>query len=402
MKQKIAATERFFIDGKCMVQLALEADNNAMLKKMINFITKSVIGFKVCTDERYLYPSNTPITIETIPTGLESLRHVNDWAARDLNPDYSKTLARIATDEKRLVLNINHIVADGGFFVYLIDHINDEVPKLPMMPTPLTKLFHDEIESSKGDAVLAENDLNLNIARTTKSIFGNGPMTKYVNKRFPVNKLICFDENRRKCKGLTDSLWTSLSLSAMAFNGELANFGCNVCVNTRYKLKKVDFSICNNFAAFSLYENIRPDITIGFLKHRIRKQFTKKYNDNSCFNYLRSLEKNRQNINIGGCFIELTNLGPINLPAHVKDLDIGISVKKEMTDAALSLMSYGINSWKYNDVVMRLRYSDSTATYIEAKKILEGLVYSLTHIPDSTSIKDALSQIRKFQDSISK
>ena len=259
-------------------------------------------------------------------------------------------------------------------------------------------LFINESDSSRVANV--DNDLDLTRAMTTERTkrWVAAPAqsrTIYIQSK----DLQCYNKKTKKCDGLTESLWTSLCLSAMSINKKLSNFGCSTCSNIRgFGNSKVlnNLDVCNCYSAITVKTKAREDATIEEIGRELRNDFKKKYNDESLFAYLKALGGNIPVLGLKGVGTEITNVGPIPIKKPVVDCHLGILMNSDFTESVISLMGSSVISSEKNEIALRLRYGPNKVSEEEATKIAKRIVHLMKNVPKETRIDEALHSIQNI------
>lgn len=127
--------EKIFVNpaNNVYIQLAIEVENQKIIPKLIERIKNSMTGLYIKTDGSNFIPNfkdQDSINIFKIPKEVKSLADCCDWIYKTYNPCSNYSLASVAADEKRIVINSNHSLTDGGYFVdflkYIQNSYNDE------------------------------------------------------------------------------------------------------------------------------------------------------------------------------------------------------------------------------------------------------------------------------------
>lgn len=133
--QPMSLIEKLFVNpaNNVYIQLAVEVENSKIIPKLIERIKNSMTGLYIKTDGSNFIPNfkdKESINIFKIPKEVKSLADCCDWIYKTYNPCLNYSLASVAADEKRIVINSNHSLTDGGYFVNFLKYIqnsyNDE------------------------------------------------------------------------------------------------------------------------------------------------------------------------------------------------------------------------------------------------------------------------------------
>lgn len=122
--------EKIFVnqDYRVYVQIAIQVENPKNLHELLNKIKNATSGLYIKSDGFNLINNRKEpdmITIHKIPKTIKTLSDCCDWIYHTYTPDINYSLASIATDEKRIVINSNHSLTDGGFYVSLLEELQN-------------------------------------------------------------------------------------------------------------------------------------------------------------------------------------------------------------------------------------------------------------------------------------
>ena len=122
--------EQHFTDqiNRVYNQFAIQVENPRDLPPILDKILNSTAGLYTKTDGYNLlnnFRRKETIKIHTIPKDIKTLENCCDWIYRTFTPNTDYALASIAADETRVVINSNHSICDGGFFVTMLHDLQD-------------------------------------------------------------------------------------------------------------------------------------------------------------------------------------------------------------------------------------------------------------------------------------
>ena len=386
-----------------MCQMALEIDKPANVPKIVDKL-KNAFSLKLKTDGQSLIRTNEPVEVLEIPRSISSCMDAVSWAQKRTTPDFSRRLGSISANDRFVVVNLNHVAADGGYIKNLLQSIFVDDPvmteDLSPLPRPLEYFFQKQIEEADCTGV-KDFDTDPFITRAT---FTRSDPQHYIphapsqSKTVFINadELQCYDKSRKTLKGLTESLWTSICLSAMTFNGKISHFGCTTCDNMRDLIpisQKLD--ICNNYSSITTYAKPTETSTIQSIGKAMREDYKRRRENGYLFKTFKALFQNKTSDSIPGSPVELTNVGPLFIKKPVVDAFLGIRLDSDYCQSLISVMTSSVVTEGKNQMAIRTRYSPNAMTSDEAQKLTDRIAYILKNVPLQTNLEEAFRYIQK-------
>lgn len=291
--------EKIFVSpyNKVYIQFALEVTNPRYLQPILQKIKNATSGLYIKSDGTNLlsnFKDFESITIHKIPKEIKTLTGCCDWIYHTLTPAIDYSLASIAADETRIVVNSNHSITDGGFFSTLLnnlqnsssDHLFTEKAPIPRdLRNDLLKIeFDDFLEKRKqfighwpsfkqSDLTYLNLQENVSIPGSHKNSF---PERFIANIDCKDLSPYIYDKNTGKINHMTDYLWDGLCFAINAKNETFEPIDCCSCMDFRRLLPKgrVDHSFGNSFTNFILAaQNVNPKMTVGEICSKLRTNF---------------------------------------------------------------------------------------------------------------------------------
>lgn len=149
--------------------------------------------------------SNKPPEIQTLPKEIKTMNEAISWRQQTI-PNH---LVEIHTRDDLIVLDINHCVGDGAFFVHLVSNLGkDEKGFQKPFLFPPADFFKKELDSVKpyphpiwSDVIQTKFHPEQNI-KDLRSIL--------IDYRFPLNELSYFDPITKSLKNNTENVWSAI------------------------------------------------------------------------------------------------------------------------------------------------------------------------------------------------
>lgn len=401
----------FEINAKCAIQLSFKVDNPQAVDQIIRSLQKKVIGLHMKLDKsrnKLLYTNNSAPIIK-IPNSNNLIDSTILFArSSKINP--FKRFAQIGYNDDTVILNISHAVSDGGHFKYITEHIFDDknvdIPK--HFPYTVHDLFSQQYQMSPSNIPFWDSNPNISrIISSHKDQLIKSNEVEYTTIRMPSNKFQAYSQSDKKLNSFTGSLLSSLFISHVIHTQNHFDqnyFPRSICIPTcidfRRYLNTLNYSICSLYSIVFTSANVTPKMTLRQLGELLKNDIDKRMKNGEDFGFMKTLdnltESSYAKNEIQKVGLELTYVGPVKIQKPIKDIFMNLSMLPEYTETILSLMGFGVCGNDMNDVILRLRYSPSTLYRDEVAAMMKDIEYTLTKIPPSTSISDAINELNKF------
>ncbi|OHT13759.1 hypothetical protein TRFO_43267 [Tritrichomonas foetus] len=403
--RQIRHYETYFLNASHNVQMAIQLADPKYVPIFIEKLIKSCSGFHLKTDMKNLIYNGNNVEITALPHSISSTNDAVNWAVDYNSPHFDQSLATISANDSIIVINSNHLCCDGGFLKYILSHFNQD-SQAAMFPRMIDDIFGEQMKRSPPASTHFENSDTLSRIPWEDNKRENPELnettwTKQIYLIHPASHLKCFNKDTQKMHGLTESLWTglSLTLSAMGntFNGTV---GSNTCVNLRQLLDQnsIDLSISNGYTRMNiLAHNTKLNEKLSSVYRKLRKDFETKKENGSFFTALKLNMNGFPSDPNPGSFGQVTNIGPLKIVYPISDFSIRQSVFCRAAERCFSLLSYSKIDKSRNDVILNLRYAPTVTSLSTASKVAKSVEFFLTQIDENTSVGDALTQLKDFQ-----
>lgn len=391
--------EKLLLTYRSDTQFAIELEDPKLVPEYVERFQKNMLGLHVSFDGENLMSKDKledPIKLPSTST----IQEASDWLGRNMLP-FEKSIGTIAYNDRFVIVSCNHTAGDGGTYTQLINNIqnpNCDI-KLPPLPEPIEKTFENEIAKTDVDFEY----FNLNKLTRASSKDENLPkqsfdvFTKSQIFKEPVQNLITYNQNTKKCDGLTDSVWLGLCLSMCALNDKLGPIGCATCTDLRYLINPGPQHV-NTFSIIWPNVPVSPLQTIEELGKSMKEEFNWRKKRGDVFAYF---HKDRKIIPAPGSLAEISQIPPIHIKKPITDTWVQITLRDYDNDC-LSLLGQSLinDTTGTNTYAGRLRYVPSQLTDKDALKISEGIRMFMQNIPKTMKVGDAFEELKAFQKGI--
>lgn len=404
LSKPLSTLDYFYNKSHGMIQLVLKYEDKTKMAEGIDKLTKNVLGFHLKTDEHTYYYKKSKVDPIKVPD-IQDLQELATFVYENHSPDFTDSLAKLCYNTDTLILNIGHLVADGGYFhevVKLLTSENYVSNHNAILPDDIEENFKAQINSKLNEQcpyIFTDPDMiriNAPIANNKRKY------AKHYHITLPVESLKCYDKNTNKVKGLTEALWTSYIISASSLNDKITNSGIATCIDMRnylpYELKR-GLSVCNHYSNITPASDLNPKMTIEEIGKRMRKDFNDKIKKGHHYTFLKSLAPPGAK-KIPGIGLELSNIGRIKIKSPLKDVFIKSSVVDANCDPLISHSSFSVDSQYSNTLHGMFRYKSSVIGDNIVKVLSEGVKFALQNVSNQHSLEDSISLVHDYQKSL--
>ena len=149
LSRSIFPSENWYLLSRSMCQMGLEIDKPSNVSKIVDKFSKLAYCLKMKTDGHHLIRTDEPVDVLEIPKSINSCMDAVTWAQQKTTPDFSKRLGTISANDRFVVVNLNHVAADGGYIKNLLTTVFEDDPSmtenLSPLPLPLEHFFQKQI-----------------------------------------------------------------------------------------------------------------------------------------------------------------------------------------------------------------------------------------------------------------
>lgn len=386
-------------ESREMIQCSIKVNDPSLIPKLLSYFIKGFVSLRLSTDGIGYYPLKQDVKPILLPDSITSCTDASYYMEHNCDPNFKEALATIGYNERILSLNSSHCCTDGDLIIDVLSRCyDDNFPEPAILPRTVEDAYSEQFRNLKIDpsSLMKKSDLASLILNPNRKNCTNEKRAKFVTCVTPANKFQCYDQQKKRPVGLTDSFFSAIPLAIAAYNNSLERYGIRTACGFRRFLRKdqVDLSFGNHYTGLNIEaKGITPKTTIKELNQSFRKDFSEKYKNGSVFaSYLQKSEGFPNT-----AIANLSNIGPIFLKDPIIDLNLKTGINSRISEGTLLMMSYSIVKEDRNDIVTRLRYSPSVIEDNLANVINDSIMHVLLDIPMSATIEEAFEDIKKFQ-----
>ena len=398
------------------MQTSIEFESSSYVKPALEEILNCCNAFHT-RGILSIYPIKSKVPIYRIPSGITSLPQLNEWMFNNHRQKFYERNGTIAIDEKRIVMNTSHICTDGLFLINLIDHLSRPNEHWDMAPIPQSAAhtYNAEVKSHPETAILCLGDPNVSRIFPKKKPSNKNVFYGNHHIIYPISKVKNYSAKDDKIHKISENMWTSIALSAAAFN-YYSSFDQNkFSISTVYDLRRLLSKDENNNKALQNYvaslpatAHPTPKTTIGELGDMMRKDFNRGLKNKDYFSHMKSLDdfifRRWRRPTLPGLGFEFSSMGILKIKPPIKDAHITLMCEPSMGCGQLSFLSFTKENVVKNtkEFIGELQFNSMDITQEESFIIAKSIEYAMTKLNDSTTISDAIEELHSFQTSLQK
>ena len=386
---------------KSVITLGLEFDNPSACAKAVDRV------MQVCTPLRTTVENGQITFHRSYNPPVGTLPNMSDWQElcrynyfRRNGPPFTNFMANIAANDTKMVLNVSHGIGDGGYLLKMIDFVvNDrKIPdEIPCLEIPPEVLMAKELAQLTPD-IHWKDDSKLTRIYTKKKpeelkkVTDNDIM-EIPGFRSNVKELQCYNKETGKVSGLTESIWTAITLSAQAWNGKLSKIGVTTCLDMRQHMK-LNCPEWGDGTVFSIIGHdapLRPNESLKSLAKSLRENFNKRMQSIDRFAFIRG------DPYVDDLMFECSHLGRVKIRPPVKDAWMQVEMAEMDMIYLISVLTYAIDNGHKNELIGTVRFPAIKFHSSEAKILRDSIKFCLEKIPMNMTVQEAYDVIQKYQ-----
>ena len=410
-----------------VIQFAIKCENHTTVEKIVNNFNKIFLGLRLkVVDEHFSKASQETIinNVLELPIWIQDCKTACNWMDNNYKLPVSDRLTTIASNDRIVVVNSNHVVSDSGFILNALDHcLDDDILKAfyvdpnlsseeKLVPIRESVAFKTEIERAEA------NKPALHPYSTCTSFpydindphfVNQEPVQINFNDEIPVENLTCYDKKLNRPKQMNELLWTAISMNqlAMAINkGGDKNqpLSLPIIVDTR-KFKddqsKINWRYTNCVTAANLL--VKPsneNMTLKDVFNLFRKDLDFHVKDGFYYwinhgNFLGTPGKAYgMNSSIGTVKINPPLIDFFIQSRHLISKDLKLNAEH---GTGLSVFSFSKVMPKKNMFCPTVYFDNSSMLLKETLVLRDSFKHFITEIPVDTNYKEALKELQNFQ-----
>lgn len=399
MIRQLQGWDKMFYKGKIMTPIVLRFGDHKDVAKYAEMLSNKVLAFQMGSNGHVLYKNPQKVPIYDLPN-MKDNEALSHYMIHKHTRPFSYALGSIGINYDSIVINCNHMLADGGYLHYIIDEISQgrDSPLDDEYPHSAEYIFNQEISEAPDKYLPADYDMHLtNFVTKDHDQLSSSEYARLIISEFPAETLQCYDKERKKIKGLTESILSNFYAAVVAYNAQSYKCGVESCVDLRRFLKKKTWSDTCVFSMIPIVAKVTPSDSLDDIGRKLRADMNKKIDNGSGFAYLRAIYQNKKGPEFRGCRCEISNVGPTKIGGPLVDAYYGYSELAIAMPHILSITSFSIIGNGRNNVIFRLKYNTDKLSKREAEMMSASTIFSMQNISKNTPLEKAIEEIDKFQ-----
>lgn len=399
MIRDLQGWDKMFYAGKIMTPIVLRFAKHSDVAPHAEMLAKKVLAFQHGTDGHILYKNPQHVPIYDLPN-LSNNEELSHYMIQKHTRPFKYALGSIGVNDDCVVINCNHMMADGGYLHYIIDEISEgrDSPVEDEYPHSAEFLFTREISEAPDTLLPADYDMQLtNFITKDQDQLNSNEYAKLIITEFPAESLKCYNKEKKVLKGLTESILSNFYAATVAYNSQSFKCGVESCVDLRRFLKKKTWSDTCIFSMIPIMAKVTPSDTLAEIGQKLRNDMMNKI-DNGCgFSYLKAIYQNKTGPEFVGSRCEISNVGPTRIGGPLVDAYYGYSELAIAMPHIISITSFSIIGNGRNNITFRLKFNTDKLSTREARMMSESTIFAMQNIDKTTSLEKAIEEIEKFQ-----
>jgi hypothetical protein len=399
IRRRATSYEAMDMSCHCNICIGLQFADKSVIPQVLDKLDRSVYGLHLSYNDGYItrVPASAPR--HRLPNDIRDLHRASQWLNQTHPLVFSERLASLGYNDTKVILNITHSYADGGYFRYLIDHLFDPAPgDLPALPPILQDRLPNEFAAAQNVAVPWTFDPYLTRFSTRHATFANpSQFIKYETLRFRAEDLQCFNRETRRFENVGDHIWLSELLAIAVHSGKLPDLsGISTCVDTRSHFKTLPsgYTLLKCFTQVTASTPLSPRQTLRQVGNGMRADLIRRRGILEDIARIKFDDSKPVGKPFPGIVLEVSNMGPIALKWPIVDAWTGLSMHSQFTGDGVSVMSFSVEREKVKELVLRFRYSDGRLGDDEACAIAKSLEHCMKHISLDRTVQSAFDELQ--------
>lgn len=399
MIRSLKGTDFSFYNGEIMMSLVLKFGNPKDVPPIAEMLSKKVLGLHLGTDGQVLYLNPKRIPIYDLPQ-IENNEELSHYMFEYHTRPYETSLGSIGVNDNSIVINVNHMLADGGYFKFIINEISKgNCSELKdYYPKSAETVFNKQIGEAKFDFYPTNSDMRLtNFISKDFDELRKTKFAQYIYSNFPASSFKCYNEKTKAIHGLTESIFINFYASVVAYNNESYKCGIGTCIDLRKYSNSNTWNDNSIFTLIPIIPQVLPTDTYQEIGEKMRNDLNQGIKEGRHFSYLKALYERRKGPDFEGSRLFLSNIGPVPFGGPLLDVYMGYSELSSAMPNILSITSSSYIGNNKNNIAFRLKYNSDKMSTREADMISKSTIWGMQNIDFNLPLEKAISELQQFQ-----
>lgn len=402
VKRPMTTSELCFFDCQMNTDLGIQFDSPEFVPIAVQRLKERILGLQLRCEDGWMYHTDDPIDVCEIPKDCNTPKLATKWVIRNNMPDPRHRLATLSAGKDCVVVSMNHMIGDGTYLLDTLRDISrDFKPTLPKLPTAPEKTFEKDIEILKKKGPPAKiyhpEDLTRLFPKEAEPKDKVRHPIETIEYRVNTQEMLCYHRFSNKVHNLTEALFGSLLLSAIAYNDKLdAPLAGYACVNLRQYLPKSlrhNPAFCNHFSDVIVASTAGLDETIGRMYKQFKHTLKSNIKNKECLRTISDLGPGPQE----GLQFEVSNEGKAQWSKPVKAVCFHSGCGYAGRPKTIDLFCHSMIIEPFNNIEMKLEFNPADISYSEANIIGKSVAFGLVSISEKMTIREAISAFQGYQ-----
>ncbi|OHS94242.1 hypothetical protein TRFO_39570 [Tritrichomonas foetus] len=400
--------EKQFYKTQVTSQLALKVSDQSKIRHFIEILKEQVIGLHLQSDGEKLSIRNGSPIVYNFSNNITSLKEGCKTVGIMSNADMDKSVGFLGYNDNQIVLSVNHLCADGGYFLDLVKLLSGTIQPMkerPNIPICCEELFENDIKKvgSQDVEVLSVDSKLTRITFPSPRKVDPNILISNDNLVLPISSLSFFDNHTKKLHGLTENLWASSVLTAMAFNHKFnEKVGVSTCLSLRpYLTDPHKFNngldITNCYASISALAQITKNTKVSDMASQMKQNFNRRVLNGAGFAYFNAMREQWDLPHVPGAGCEVSSIGHLRLMPPIEDAYMTCHFTAKNFDNIFTMMTFSVETPKRNDLTIQVRHADYMLTPQDTVKLIASLQHALTKLDTRKTVGEALLELSEVQ-----
>lgn len=399
MIRSIKGWDKAFYDGQIMMCLVLRFKDHKYVAPVAEMLAKKVLAFQMGTDGQILYRNPQKVPIYDLPH-FDDKEKMSHYMLQHHSRPYKIALGAIGVSDDCVVFNANHMLADGGYFKFVINEVSKglDTPLRGDIPKSAEFLFSKQMAEAPDNIFPGDYDMKLtNFLSKDREELNTDRFAHLIITDFPANSLKCYNKEKKTIKGLTEAILSNFYATAVAYNENGLKCGLETCVDLRRYSKSNTWNDASVFSMMPILADVNANDTLGQVGKKMRAGLNDGLDKGYSFSYLKALYEGKKGPGFRGNRLGSSNVGPIKIGGPLVDAYLGYSEISTAMPHIISITTWSIIGNGRNDITFRMKYNTDKVSTREAQMVSDCTIWGMQNLDTSLPLMEAIEKIKEFQ-----
>jgi hypothetical protein len=398
LSRPLSGFQKWFASSFQSLQSSVELKNPRVATEFVDFAIKSLPALHLRCQKGVLYPEPSPVEVAKIPPRVKTVFDCSQWSEVANLPDWSERLGSIAIRDSLVTFSCSHCCYDGVSLIVLADRFRKGQLVIPAK-LPLAVDHHVAPELAKPyntqEHVKSMNTLTL--APWSSPLVRKWPddiRSTAIAAPSKPDTLKCYNPKTKMFQKLTDVMWRTGILAALALDPNQTDYACSTWVNMRPEIP--DQGIGCFVAPLTIRaEGVSMEMTVAEFDAKLRRDFNDKMKSRGHFLALKATLTGMPVPPKKAAFFDVSNVGYMK----ADDLIVDYWVQQTMTaKRCVSAIGLGVATVFGNQnarFLLRYPFSPFVFSRSDAIRGYKAVMHSLQQLDTRLKLKDAIRELRE-------